>query len=108
MLAYGAPSGRSTFRRNPNFKMSGLVEGRKPDNVNLNAFNSLDDEKGKKYALTLMWLTDELEAEAEAAWPGEDDCSGNPPVYNAATLCVKITQLLPTGRTFYRRLGWTP
>jgi hypothetical protein len=45
-----------------------------------------------------MWLTnpltDELEAAADAVWPGQDDCSGSPPVYNAATLWEKITQLL--------------
>ncbi len=50
------------------FKMSGLAEGRKPDDHNLDALNSfIDSKKDDKYALTLMWLTDELEEEAEAA-----------------------------------------
>jgi hypothetical protein len=48
--------------------MSGLAEGRKPDDLNLDALNSfIDSKKDDKYALTLMWPTDELEEEAEAA-----------------------------------------
>jgi hypothetical protein len=83
-----------------------LAEGRKPDDVDLEALTSLVvvdsmPQAANLKASKLMWLTDELVEEAEAAWPGQADCIGNPPVYNAATLCAKITQLLPKRRMFY-------
>jgi hypothetical protein len=50
---------------------------------------------------TKDWLSEELIAEAEGAWPEECDIEGTPPLVKTDKLAAAIDKLFPENRWFY-------